>query len=125
MGRRRAFRRTFWDPISMRFLRRGLPAAALLLGLAAPALAQSTDPSFRINNRSGVTIQEVYVSSAARSDWGQDQLGQNVLHHGQSLIVRLPVGECVNDIRLVFANGRSLERRGVNTCGITDYNIDP
>ncbi|WP_372621045.1 hypothetical protein [Falsiroseomonas sp.] len=109
----------------MRFLRRGLPAALLLIGLAAPAMAQSSDPSFRINNRSGVTIQEAYVSSAARSDWGQDHLGQNVLHHGQSLIVRLPVGECVNDIKLVFANGRSLERRNVNTCGITDYNIDP
>jgi hypothetical protein len=109
----------------MRLLRRGLPAALLLLGLAAPALAQSSDPTFRINNRSGVTINEVYVSSAARSDWGRDHLGQNVMHHGQSLVIRLPQGECVNDIRLVFANGRSLERRGVNTCNITDYNIDP
>ena len=109
----------------MRLLRRSLPAALVLLGLAAPAMAQSSDPSFRINNRSGVTIQEAYVSSAARSDWGPDQLGQNVLHHGQSLTVRLPVGECINDIRLVFANGRSLERRNVNTCNITDYNIDP
>jgi hypothetical protein len=109
----------------MRLLRRGLLAALLLLGLAAPASAQSTDPSFRLNNRSGVTIQEVYVSSSARSDWGQDHLGQNVLHHGQTLIVRLPVGECVNDMRLVLANGRSMERRNVNTCSITDYNIDP
>lgn len=109
----------------MSLLRRGLMAAALTATLAAPALAQSTDPSFRINNRSGITINEIYVSSAARTDWGRDHLGQNLLHHGQSLIIRLPVGECINDIRIVLANGQSLERRGVNTCNIVDYNIDP
>ena len=108
----------------MRLLRRGLGAALVALGLASPALAQSSDPSFRINNRSGVTIHEVYVSSAARTDWGSDRLGQNVLQSGQSLTLRLPMGECVNDIRLVFVNGRNLERRNVNTCNITDYNID-
>jgi len=109
----------------MHFLRRGLAAALLALAMAAPALAQSNDPSFRINNRSGITINQVFVSSSARADWGPDQLGADVLNHGQTLIVRLPAGQCVNDILLVFADGRRLERRQVNTCNIVDYNIDP
>jgi hypothetical protein len=109
----------------MRVLRRGLPAALLALGLATPALAQTTDPSFRLNNRSGTTIMEVYVSSSNVSNWGQDRLGANVLNSGQTLTIRLPNGQCVNDIKLVFAGGRTLERMRVNTCNITDYNVDP
>lgn len=109
----------------MRSLRRGLPAALLALGLAGPALGQSSDPSFRLNNRSGQTIMEVYVSSSAVTAWGPDRLGSNVLNSGQTLTIRLPMGQCVNDIRIVMAGGRSLERRQVNTCAITDYNIDP
>jgi hypothetical protein len=109
----------------MRLLRRGLPAALLAFGLAGPALAQTNDPSFRLNNRSGQTIMEVYVSSSAVSNWGGDRLGSEVLATGRTLVIRLPAGQCVNDIRIVMQNGRSLERRQVNTCAITDYNIDP
>jgi hypothetical protein len=109
----------------MRLTRRILPAALLAIGLSGPALAQTTDPSFRLNNRSGQTINEVYVSSSQVSSWGQDRLGADVLPAGRTLIIRLPNGQCVNDIKVVFANGRPLERMRVNTCNITDYNIDP
>ncbi len=107
----------------MRLLRRGLPAALVMLGLASPALAQN-DPSFRLNNRTAVTINEVYVSSANDNSWGRDLLGANVLPAGQTLVIRLPSGQCMNDIRVVFANGQAHERRRVDTCQITDYNMD-
>jgi hypothetical protein len=109
----------------MRLLRRGLPAALFAFVLAGPALAQSSDPSFRLNNRTGQTIMEVYVSSSQVSSWGQDRLGANVLPAGQSLTIRLPTGQCVNDIKVVLAGGRAMERRQVNTCNITDFNVDP
>ncbi|MGG5819596.1 hypothetical protein [Falsiroseomonas sp. HW251] len=107
----------------MRLLRRGLPAALLSLTLAAPAMAQSQDPSFRVNNRTGNTINEIYVSSANDNSWGQDRLGANVLAPGQSFTIRLPQAQCLNDIRIVFANGQAHERRRVDTCQITDYNM--
>jgi hypothetical protein len=107
----------------MRFLRRGLSAALVTFAIAAPAMAQS-DPSFRLNNRSGGTINEVYVSSANDTSWGQDRLGQNVLSPGRAIVIRLPQAQCMNDIRIVFANGQHIERRRVDTCQITDYNID-
>ncbi len=107
----------------MYLLRRGLPAA-LILAAAAPALAQSRDPSFRVNNRSRQTVNEIYVSSANDDSWGRDRLGQNVLSPGQSTVIRLPQAQCMNDIRVVFANGQALERRRVDTCQITDYNLD-
>jgi hypothetical protein len=104
----------------MRAPRRGLLAVLpLVLGLAAPALAQ--DASFRLNNRTGVTVNEIYVSSSNDNSWGRDLLGANVLAPGNSLMVR--PGQCINDIRVVFANGQAHERRRVDTCQITDYNL--
>lgn len=106
-------------------LRRSLLALSGLVALAlpAPAQAQSNDPSFRLNNRGNVTIREVYVSSSNVSNWGPDRLGAEVLPPGRSLTIRLPRGQCMNDIRLVFENGRSQERRNVNTCQFTDLNV--
>lgn len=107
----------------MRLLRRVLPAALLVAGLTGPVLAQSTDPSFRLNNRTQVAINEVYVSSSASGAWGSDRLGTNVLPPGQSLTIRLPNGQCVNDIRVVYPDGRSQEWMRQNTCAVTDINI--
>jgi hypothetical protein len=88
--------------------------------LAIPALAQTNDPSFRLTNNSAATINELYVSSSAMTDWGPDRLGQNVLGSGQSYVVRLPAGQCMNDVRVVYANGQANERRQINTCALTD-----
>ncbi|HWT08792.1 MAG TPA: hypothetical protein VN329_06480 [Roseomonas sp.] len=102
----------------------GLGAAtAFAFGLAGAAQAQSTDPSFRLNNRSNGTIMEVYVSSSQDSNWGQDLLGANVLPAGQTFVVRLPNGQCVNDIKVVLEGGRAIERRQINTCNLTDINF--
>jgi hypothetical protein len=97
-------------------------AGAVLLGLAGAAQAQSTDPSFRLNNRSNQTIMEIYASSSQVSDWGRDHLGANVLPPGQSFIVRLPDGQCINDIRIVLEGGRNIDRMQINTCNLTDIN---
>lgn len=98
-------------------LRRAVIAAfSLLLGL--PALAQPSDPSFTVVNRSGRMIYAIFASPASDSNWGRDRLGRNTLRDGQSFAIRLPAGECVYDIRVVYdgQSGPSEERRGVNTC---------
>lgn len=91
-----------------------------LLGLLAawPAAAQQ-DPSFNLVNRSGQVIREVYVSPSSEQFWGRDWLGADVLPNGRSLPIRLaPSAGCQHDIRVVYADNRSEERRGVNTCGV-------
>ncbi|MBS7809457.1 hypothetical protein [Roseococcus pinisoli] len=100
---------------------------ALLAGLGAvlamPALAQSNNPDFSLRNRGNVDINEIYVSSSQVDNWGRDRLGRNVLEPGRSLEIVLPAGQCVNDIRVVYSNGRSQERRQVNTCNLTDVSF--
>ena len=104
-------------------MRRILPLALLALSLAPAAMAQGNNPDFRLNNGTGATINEVYVSSSSRNSWGRDLLGSNTLPSGGSLNVTLPAGQCLNDIRVVYENGTPQEQRGVNTCGITDFNF--
>ena len=106
--------------------RRALTAALVgvaLIGWSAaiPAAAQSDDPSFRVVNRTSDILQEVYASPSTRQNWGQDRLGADVVQPGASYIVRLPAdGNCVYDLRFVYQDGRSEERRNLDTCNLTD-----
>jgi hypothetical protein len=101
------------------FSRSALLAGFGLLLAATPALAQN-DPSFRLTNNGNVPINEIYVSSSANQNWGADRLGDRTLAVGGTYTIRLPAGQCVNDIRVVWSNGQSRERRQVNTCNLTD-----
>ncbi|MBP0495957.1 hypothetical protein [Roseomonas indoligenes] len=97
--------------------RQGALALAFIAGLSGQALAQGQgNPSFNLVNRSGQTIEQAYASSAQQSTWGRDLLGNDVLQNGGTFAVRLPAGQCTNDIRVVYEGGRSEERRGVDTC---------
>jgi hypothetical protein len=82
---------------------------------AAPR-AEEANPSFNLVNRGRGPIREVYVSSARDNDWGPDRLGANGLPVGQHLPIRLPQGDCSNDVRVIWMDGRAEERRALDTC---------
>jgi hypothetical protein len=82
------------------------------------------DPSFQFVNRSGAVVNELYVSLSTDRNWGRDRLGQGTLPPGGSMPVGLPSGgTCTVDIRVVYADGRALERRGVETCSVRELNF--
>ena len=98
-----------------------LACLAALLPTAAFAQVQtvanaSPDPSFRLVNRDPAAVHEIYVSPTGSRAWGADRLGQHVLIPGRAARIGLPPGACLHDIRVVFADGRAVERRGVDTC---------
>jgi hypothetical protein len=85
-----------------------------------PALPTGPNPNFRLVNRSGRVITQIFVSSSQEQSWGPDRLGRDVLGAGQSMNVTLPRdGTCVFDIRVVYADNTATERRRVNTCTIS------
>ena len=97
-----------------------LLAAAFTL-LPAVAFADAPNPSFYLVNRSRQQINQVYVSPAAAAGWGRDQLGDDTVAPGAHFAVRLHAdGTCVFDLRIVYEDGNSEERRGVNTCTVDD-----
>jgi hypothetical protein len=102
--------------------RRLLPLATLagLMLAAGAAWAQAADPSVRITNRSPAAINEIFVSSAGVNTWGPDRLGDRTLAPDASHTIRLPAGQCVNDVRVIYDGGRAEERRRVNLCSVSD-----
>jgi hypothetical protein len=84
-----------------------------------PRAETGANPSFNLVNHGAQPIREVYVSSARETHWGQQRLPRT-MQPGQYLSVRLAVNDCVNDVRIVWADGRSEERRQVNTCQIVN-----
>ena len=107
-------------------LRRIRGAVLLLLALAAPALAQNPNPSFNIVNRGRADIKEVYATPAGMTTWGRDRLARAPVQPGQNAPVRLPAdGNCVYDIRVIYADGRSEEQRGLNTCTMDNVLFPP
>ena len=42
---------------------------------------------------------------------------------GGSKTIRLPPGECIYDLRVVFANGEANEKRRLNLCNLTDLRV--
>lgn len=111
----------------MRRLATAAAAAMLALGGLVPmAQAQTGDPSFNIVNRSGRVIYEAYASPSTDNNWGPDRLGQNVVPAGRNFVVRLPQGECVYDVRVVYerSGGPAEERRNINLCNVRDLVFD-
>lgn len=96
------------------------PGAGAGAVLGAPAGLRN--PSFTFVNGSGATIREIYASLSTNNNWGPDRLGANVLPSGSQVFIPLPQGgSCNTDIRVVYMNGQTFERRGVETCSVTNY----
>lgn len=88
-----------------------------LLAVTAPALAQNA--SFNLVNRGRSPIRELFVTPAGDANWGQNRLlGRTIAPGGSFLVKRRSDGNCIMDIRAVFADGRVEERKGLNTCNI-------
>ncbi len=97
-------------------------AALLAASFALQARAQdSQNPSFNLLNRSSVAIRELYVTPAGDTRWGQNRLDAHPIPPGGSFAVRRRIdGNCIFDIRAVFADRRTEDRRDVNTCNLED-----
>ncbi|MEI6158651.1 MAG: hypothetical protein WCP77_02360 [Roseococcus sp.] len=108
---------------------RGLALAALL-GLAAcaaeppepaatarpaPAANAACDGSFRVTNNSSRPVNRIFWRDSALTAWGFDQLGLNLLEPSRTTNFRVRTPG-LYDIRILWADGRALERRNINIC---------
>ena len=84
----------------------------------------TNDPSFRLVNRSGRQINEVYATAVGVNTWGIDRMGSEVIAPGATHIVRIaPDGNCVFDVRVVYADGSAAEKRRINLCTVVDLSF--
>ena len=95
---------------------------ALMVCLMVPALAQAQDknPSFNLVNKSSQPIRELFVTPAGDANWGQNRLTSPVTPGANFAVRRKIDGNCVFDLRVVYADNTREERRTVNTCNAED-----
>ena len=102
-------------------IRKLLLLLCLGFALASPARAQEKNPSFNLVNHTSQAIRELYVTPAGDDKWGGNRLTSGPIVPGASFAVRRHIdGNCVFDIRVIYADGTREERRTVDTCKIED-----
>ena len=90
-----------------------------LLLLPAATGAFANDADFRLVNRTGYQIDEVYVSTQNNSRWGNDVMGSQSLGDGERVKITFPHGNgaCMFDIKVKYnVDGSTAEWTGVNLC---------
>ena len=69
---------------------------------AAPAQAENHD--FTLVNKTGYTIDQIYVSAAGRKSWEEDVMGRDALATGESVQITFDRGEqdCLWDLKVTY-----------------------
>jgi len=98
--------------------------AALSLMVAGDVHAQSRQ-DFVLTNRTGYTIEEVYVSPSRVTAWGNDVLGADTLENARQVTVRFngSTTECSFDIKVVYDDKETAEFRGVDLCRVSKVTL--
>jgi hypothetical protein len=92
-------------------------------GSSSSSSTERGDPSFIVVNQAGSPINELYASPTSEDSWGQDRLGQDIVRARGRQSIRLPRGACQYDLRIVWQDGRSEERRDVNLCEMRELTV--
>jgi hypothetical protein len=85
----------------------------------APAQPAGVNTAVAIRNRSNAVIVELRISAVSDTDWGPDELGNEVLAPGKDFIVAPDSAKgCRYDVLVKFADGSTDQREGVDFCKI-------
>src|SRR5690349_12660386 len=94
--------------------------ACLIAAFSAPvalrAQKRQLDLDFKLINRTGLIIAELYVSPASSDKWGKDILGKDVLANGESADITFSASadECNWDMKIVDEDDDSVEWESLN-----------
>jgi len=99
--------------------------AALSLSMATGDVHAQAQQDFVLVNRTGYTIDEVYVSASNANSWEEDLMGDDSLENGQQLNVRFArdTSQCMFDIKVVYDDQETAEFRGINLCQVSRVTI--
>ena len=83
--------------------------AAATVGFTAPAVAADAKQDFRLVNRTGYEIKEVFVSPSKSSDWQEDVLGKDVLEDGKAVNIHFSrtARTCKWDLKVIYTDDDS------------------
>lgn len=101
--------------------------AFVLFATAASSttLAQQSKLDFTLQNRTGVTIAELYVSPDESDDWEEDVLGRDVLAHNESVDITFSRTEksCDWDLKIKDDKGNEIEWDSLDLCAASHITL--
>lgn len=106
-------------------MKRTVSAALIALSLLASTSVSARNLDFQLTNKTGYTINEVYVSSASSSEWEEDVMGRDALPHNSRVNIRFNGNGdgCKWDMKVVYDDGETAEWGGLNLCAVSSVTL--
>ena len=104
-------------------MRHLLAASVLLAAFTVPAVAGDQD--FKLVNKTGYQIDEVYVSRVNNRNWGNDIMGRGTLDADNSVDITFnaPPNACRWDLKVKYEDGDTAEWKNLNLCNISTVTL--
>jgi hypothetical protein len=86
--------------------------------VASEMVIAEAKQDFNLVNKTGYTIDEVYVSPHSTNDWLDDVLGQDVLGDGENANIKFHSANeiCVYDLKVIYDDKEEAEWTDINLC---------
>ena len=100
-------------------------AAAAFGSTSAKAAGQNQKLDFTLVNKTGFTIDSVFVSPADDDDWGEDVMGKDVLDNGESVEITFSPKEkaCKWDLKVVDSDKDEVEWTEIDLCKASEITL--
>lgn len=90
-------------------------------GFLEDANAQVPDITFKVSNRSGVDVTEIYLTATSKIDWGDNRLSEPLSDRyigtfTSSSLIQGDSQVCNNNLRAVLATGEDRQAEDINLC---------
>ncbi len=107
---------------------RALMFAVAIAGIAVavPAAAQDAKQDFRLVNRTGYELKEVYVAPSKSDSWEEDILGTGTLEEGKAVNIHFSpkVQTCKWDLKVVYTvDDSNAVWSNINLCDVDKITI--
>lgn len=95
-----------------------LSSVAIVALSLLSASAFANDADFKMVNKTGYQIDNVYVSVASSNSWGSDIMGKDAVPDGTTVNITFPHGgsACKFDIKVKYNDGDTAEWTNVDLC---------
>lgn len=109
-----------------------LKTAVLVAGLALVALttvpvsaSQGKNLDFTLVNKTGLGIDEVYLSPTSEDEWGSDVMGRDVLKTGEKVLIKFSTAEteCNWDLKIVDEEKDPIVWKKLNLCAAEEITL--
>jgi hypothetical protein len=100
-------------------------ALVMALAVAGSVSLLAGDQDFVLVNKTGLTIDELYVSPTTVNDWEEDVLGVDVLEDGEKAEISFDREEtaCDWDLKIVDEDGDEVVWKKINLCKASEITL--